>query len=363
MGSDAPSLGRAKQSFLPGFADEPDVSGPGKDTRAYWLEQLHPALANLSPNSLPVAEAALRACPVDSALLLMAALAALLAKQPDRAIGFLKRFERRYAANKPTTLLTALALAGKGYAARAWTLLEQDQLLDPNEAIRWFVGDQAMAGWLVKQLTEIRFDHLRQRPATGSSKKLTTGGKAALRPTPRPIRVASKPPESAVKPPSIAELPRLEIALDLAFELADPDAIQLSGAMPDPAWFRLRGELTQLGLVEGFDELLCLPTLQGVEAHWYQIETVRKVLKQYRGRVLLADEVGLGKTVEAGMVLKEYMLRGMAERLLILVPASLVGQWREEMAEKFGIDCATTHDPLLRTDPHAFWRQPRVIAS
>ena len=363
MDGDAPSVGRAKQSLLPGFTKEPDVSSSGKDTRAYWLEQLHPALANLSPNSLPIAEAALRACPTDSALLLMAALAALVAKQPDRAIGFLKRFERRYGPNKAMTLLTALALAGKGYAARASALLEQDRLLDPSEAVRWFVGDRAMAGWLIKQLTELRFDHLRQRPATGLNKKPMTGGRAAVRSTPRQIRVAPKPPEFAVKPPPVAELPRLEIALNLTFELADPDAVQLSGAMPDPAWFRLRGELTQLGLVEGFDELLCLPTLQGVEAHWYQIETVRKVLKQYRGRVLLADEVGLGKTVEAGMVLKEYMLRGMAERVLILAPAPLVGQWRDEMATKFGIDCATTHDALLRSDPSAFWHQPRVIAS
>ena len=57
--------------------------------------------------------------------------------------------------------------------------------------------------------------------------------------------------------------------------------------------------MTRLGLFEGFDELLCLPALQ--EAHWHQVETVRKVLKHYRGRVLLADEVGLGKTIEAGM--------------------------------------------------------------
>ena len=125
----------------------------------------------------------------------------------------------------------------------------------------------------------------------------------------------------------------------------------------------MRGELVRLSLFEGFDELLCLPALQGVEPHWYQTETVRKVLKQYRGRVLLADEVGLGKTVEAGMVLKEYILRGMAERILILTPASLVGQWRDEMATKFGIECATSHDPLLRTDPAGFWAQPRVIAS
>ena len=57
-----------------------------------------------------------------------------------------------------------------------------------------------------------------------------------------------------------------------------------------------------------------------METHWHQVETARKVIKQYRGRVLLADEVGLGKTVEAGMVLKEYALRGMAERVLILNP-------------------------------------------
>jgi SNF2 family DNA or RNA helicase len=57
------------------------------------------------------------------------------------------------------------------------------------------------------------------------------------------------------------------------------------------------------------------------------------------------------------------MLRGMAERILILTPASLVGQWRDEMAAKFGIDCATSHDPMLRSDPARFWAQPRVIAS
>jgi SNF2 family DNA or RNA helicase len=87
------------------------------------------------------------------------------------------------------------------------------------------------------------------------------------------------------------------------------------------------------------------------------------VVKQFRGRVLLADEVGLGKTVEAGMVLKEYLMRGMAERVLVLVPASLVGQWREELESKFDISCATTHDPLLRDDPDRFWDQPRLIAS
>ena len=66
---------------------------------------------------------------------------------------------------------------------------------------------------------------------------------------------------------------------------------------------------------------------------------MRKVLKQFRGRVLLADEVGLGKTIEAGMVLKEYLLRGMVDSVLVLTPASLVGQWREELETKFDIEC------------------------
>src|SRR5208282_2831923 len=132
---------------------------------------------------------------------------------------------------------------------------------------------------------------------------------------------------------------------------------------PDPIPFRLRGELVRLSLFEEFDELLCLPALHGVEPHWYQTETVRKVLKQYRGRVLLADEVGLGKTIEAGMVLKEYVLRGMAERSLVLTPASLVGQWREELETKFGLPFATTYDPLLRDEPQAFWAQDRIVAS
>ena len=127
--------------------------------------------------------------------------------------------------------------------------------------------------------------------------------------------------------------------------------------------FRLRYEWTQLSLLQGFDELLCLPTLHGVETYWYQVEAVRKVLKQFHGRVLLADEVGLGKTVEAGMVLKEYLLRGMVERVLILTPATLVGQWQEEMATKFDVRCATSYDALLRQAPLAFWAQPRVIAS
>lgn len=141
------------------------------------------------------------------------------------------------------------------------------------------------------------------------------------------------------------------------------DVVKQSSDGHDLTAFRLRYELTHLGLLQGFDELLCLSLLRDVETYWYQTEAVRKVLKQFRGRVLLADEVGLGKTIEAGMVLKEYLLRGMIKRVLILTPATLVGQWQEEMAAKFDVTFATSYDALLRSDPQSFWSQPRVIAS
>jgi superfamily II DNA or RNA helicase len=112
-----------------------------------------------------------------------------------------------------------------------------------------------------------------------------------------------------------------------------------------------------------FDQLICLPTLRDVQSLWYQEETARKVMKTFRGRAILADEVGLGKTVEAGIILKEYLLRGLVRTALILTPSSLINQWEEELREKFGLDFLSTNSPLFRQDPERFWSQPFILAS
>ncbi len=102
-----------------------------------------------------------------------------------------------------------------------------------------------------------------------------------------------------------------------------------------------RGE--ELTLSRGFEELQVISHLQehwrqnGVIAYPHQLETVKKVISQMRGRAILADEVGLGKTIEAAMILKEYMLRGLVKRFLILTPATLCRQWETELREKFEI--------------------------
>src|SRR5438132_585773 len=77
----------------------------------------------------------------------------------------------------------------------------------------------------------------------------------------------------------------------------------------------------------------------------HQIDVAQRVLRDMGGRAILADEVGLGKTIEASIIYKELAIRGLARRALILTPASLVGQWQGELEEKFFERFDTPTDP------------------
>ncbi len=110
------------------------------------------------------------------------------------------------------------------------------------------------------------------------------------------------------------------------------------GKFEKKKWFELSTRAGMLLINSGFNRLLSLDTLKGWEPFEHQKATALKVIKELRGRGLLADEVGLGKTIEAGLILKEYILRGLVKRALILSPASLVTQWQEELNIKFGLD-------------------------
>ena len=126
--------------------------------------------------------------------------------------------------------------------------------------------------------------------------------------------------------------------------------------------YRARLDLFNLSVLADYDQLVCLPALTNVDKHWYQIETAKKVIKQMGGRALLADEVGLGKTIEAGMICKEYLARGMIRSCLILTPASLVSQWQLELADKFGISTITTDEREVSAEE--FWQShDRIVAS
>jgi SNF2 family DNA or RNA helicase len=173
------------------------------------------------------------------------------------------------------------------------------------------------------------------------------------------------PDGSAVDSTSLDALPSADrwvtpggISVSFSVEPFHPGA---RSAEPRDLW--LHQEHARLSLLRGFDELLCLEGLHGVEHLPHQIETVRKVLRHFRGRVLLADEVGLGKTIEACLLLREYLLRGMARRVLILVPSPLVSQWHEELSSKFDLEF-TIPPRGVAADRAEFWSQhDRVLAS
>ncbi len=169
-------------------------------------------------------------------------------------------------------------------------------------------------------------------------------------------------------PPSEGNiLHSIPISLPISFHLdtlQSPALLSPSdGTQNDLEAFFFHYRIQECSLLKGFDTLLCLSQIQGLTHFDYQVETVRKVLKQFRGRVLLADEVGLGKTIEAGLILKEYLLRGMVKRILILCPSPLVTQWQEEMQNKFGEIFSTSAEGLLRKNPEEFWNQNKIIAS
>ena len=106
-----------------------------------------------------------------------------------------------------------------------------------------------------------------------------------------------------------------------------------------------------------YDELVSLGQI-GVDIKPHQVSVVHKVISNYPHRFLLCDEVGLGKTIEAGMILKELRARGGAQRILAIVPPNLVGQWHFEMKSKFNESFS-----VLNTDTVRFLRNQGQYAN
>ena len=128
--------------------------------------------------------------------------------------------------------------------------------------------------------------------------------------------------------------------------------------------YRLRLWAEHAQLVSGFDELICLEQLSFAPFD-YQMRAAQIMLRRFRGRGMFCDEVGLGKTIEAGLVIKEYLSRNIVQRLMVVTPASLVEQWREELAVKFGLTgFVTTADADFRAAGSEAWEKfPLLIAS
>lgn len=179
----------------------------------------------------------------------------------------------------------------------------------------------------------------KEKPVAGKG-LATTGGATTARP-------AAPVPAVAVK----LEMPSLA-GVGLA-----------EGVLRDLAGLRRREAGAQWWVSNQSDDLLCLPSCR-VRRLEYQVRTALRALGPLQGRALLSDEVGLGKTIEAGLIAKELCTRGMVRRLLVLTLPSLVDQWEEELADKFDLVVTTTNHAAFASDPARVWAEaPMIVAS
>ncbi|MGE1209665.1 DEAD/DEAH box helicase [Bacillus pumilus] len=133
---------------------------------------------------------------------------------------------------------------------------------------------------------------------------------------------------------------------------------RLSADGPWANWemYRLATQVQKVTAIDSFEGLQVPAHLPAFTPLKHQLEVARRVVEEMNGKAILADEVGLGKTVEAGLIIKEYMIRGLAKKILILVPASLVSQWVQELRTKFYIDAVEQKKSYV-------WEQCDVVVS
>ena len=165
--------------------------------------------------------------------------------------------------------------------------------------------------------------------------------------------------------------------LQVIWEVEPGAHLHESFALPDTEGFddprRLEGFLDAVrwGAVVNADrEHLQAPFRSGIEIEEYQLEPVVRCLEMPRVNLLLADDVGLGKTIESGLVVQELMLRNRVRSVLILCPAALCVQWKEQMRDKFGLEFRIVDSELIQLlrrqrgiHVNPWTHFPRLIAS
>ena len=139
------------------------------------------------------------------------------------------------------------------------------------------------------------------------------------------------------------ELERGAVAHD-QHALPDP-----ADGFDDPAQLDAFLDAVRWGAIASADKtVLQAPFRSGVQIEDYQLDPVVRALSMPRTNLLIADDVGLGKTIEAGLVMQELLLRYRARTMLIVCPAGLTLQWHDEMRDKFGLEFRVVDAEMLK---------------
>src|ERR1039457_2157858 len=143
--------------------------------------------------------------------------------------------------------------------------------------------------------------------------------------------------------------------LQVVWELEPGTSVQQSLSLPEPLGFdspaRLEAFLNAVrwGAASTADiRSIQAPFRSGIDIEDYQLDPVVRAVQMPRVNLLIADDVGLGKTIEAGMVALELTIRHRARRILIVCPSALQIQWKEQMRDKFGLDFRIVDSTLMK---------------
>jgi superfamily II DNA or RNA helicase len=119
---------------------------------------------------------------------------------------------------------------------------------------------------------------------------------------------------------------------------ADAGGLKRPAALDDPRKFAAYLSALRWHAVTSTDKrLLQAPFRAGIDLMAYQLEPLRKALELPRVNLFIADDVGLGKTIEAGLILQELLLRQRIDRVLVVCPPAVTLQWQEELDQRFGL--------------------------
>ncbi|MDT8863039.1 DEAD/DEAH box helicase [Alkalihalobacillus sp. MEB130] len=149
---------------------------------------------------------------------------------------------------------------------------------------------------------------------------------------------------------------KIDIHFDQEWNDTFKERLDQDGPWSNWELFKLAYEAEEHQTIPEFHGLQAPKHLPQLKPFPHQIEVANTVIEQMNGKAILADEVGLGKTIEAGLILKEYMIRGLVKKVLILVPASLVSQWAIELNTKF-------HIPAIAQRKTYVWEQCDVVVA
>jgi ERCC4-related helicase len=131
--------------------------------------------------------------------------------------------------------------------------------------------------------------------------------------------------------------------------LVERDALPQPTGFDDPQRFDAFLDAVRWGAAASADvQALQSPFRSGISIEDYQLDPVVRAIKLPRANLLIADDVGLGKTIETGLVIQELMLRHRARTVLIVCPAALQIQWRDQMRDKFGLSFRIVDGELMR---------------